>query len=30
MPFKDLEKDKNVNVIILRGSGEKAFVAGSR
>lgn len=27
--FKDLEKDKKVNVIILRGSGEKAFVAGA-
>lgn len=27
--FKALEKDKKVNVIILTGSGEKAFVAGA-
>ncbi|MEQ8219446.1 MAG: enoyl-CoA hydratase-related protein [Arenibacter sp.] len=27
--FKALEKDKNVKVIILTGSGEKAFVAGA-
>ena len=27
--FKSLEKDKNIKVIILTGSGEKAFVAGA-
>jgi len=27
--FKELDKDKNVKVIILTGSGEKAFVAGA-
>jgi enoyl-CoA hydratase len=27
--FKSLEQDKNINVIILSGSGEKAFVAGA-
>ena len=27
--FKGLEKDKNIKVIILTGSGEKAFVAGA-
>lgn len=27
--FKALEKDKNIRVIILTGSGEKAFVAGA-
>ncbi len=27
--FSNLEKDKNVKVIILTGSGEKAFVAGA-
>ncbi len=27
--FKELEEDKNVKVIIITGSGEKAFVAGA-
>ena len=27
--FKELEADKNIKVIIITGSGEKAFVAGA-
>jgi enoyl-CoA hydratase len=27
--FKDAEEDANINVILLTGSGEKAFVAGA-